>query len=220
MSAAPLFDVTVTHSGREEHVLRLGAEGWKPAREALLLNYVRQAEALGIDVVHVLSDFLLAEDAVRAFEQRKGGALDAKRFPPMRGSAASLAPEEWKALDLLADIIRNVPRALSCLRVRNTLEWLRVERLEHAERDLPALTRLLDEIGGIIARPRLWSRLERRISILRAWEARSSFLSPDARDAEAKRLKLGEWKSLAREARRYIAENRRDAEAWLQRRGG
>jgi len=269
MSAVPLFDVTVTRAGREEHVLRLGEdehvrqddaageptdtvtrkltglvglhlggldldprsvtvtetiytpEARRRERGERLLNYVRQAEALGIDVVNILSDLLLAEDHVRAFEQRTGRAL--KRFVPTQGASALLTPEDWKALAYLAEIIRAVPRALSCWRVLTTLEWLRSARSERAVRDLPPeLTPLLDEIGKKIARPsRWWNReqLEKQREILNVWEARSS-LNRDEREATAVALGLGPlnaWKTLAREARRLIAGNRREHENWVRR---
>lgn len=99
MSAAPLFDVTVHRSGREEITLRLGGDEPEPAvreapepvererftdeervlrlengdpsedptagRDAPILACARKAEALGINVVDLLNEALVAESAVR-----------------------------------------------------------------------------------------------------------------------------------------------------------
>lgn len=334
MSAeAPLFDVTVTRSGREEHVLRLEGEDSAPAEEptaerdapepaplplspavtasepavsardeeealyskmraclsaldpgtaewnATVLRLARRVEALGIGVVNVLNAELIAEHDVLRFE-RSGKTLDWRRFARMpfegthlRGERSAIEEEaqaialeaegpfimlgrneeerlrekeehqeylaarrakleerrkklgeeqavigaEWKALDVLPEIIHRVPRALASWRVRYSLEWLRGLRLMFREEDLPPeLGGLLDVIGQKVAHPKKytrWKASEQERKVLYLWGMRTH-LSRDAREKRAGELGFGSgessgaWESLERVARRYVARSR------------
>jgi len=191
-----------------------GAALETPELDALLLAYVRQAEALGISVVNLLNETLLAEHDVIRFERRTGRPLEVESFMRSRASLARLTAEEWKTLDVLTEIIRNVPRALECWRVRYALRWLRSARLLYAEKDLPLeLKKRLRRIGSAIDKPTKWTRWkesEREQDILAVYALRHR-LGEEARELAAKRLGLRSsentpaWKTLERMALRFKA---------------
>lgn len=256
MSAAPPIDVTVTRSGREEHVLRLGEDAPGPA-EALVGISAEDLHRVAVD----------AELAVRLFEKRRRRVLDLEPFSKLQRfviqanldrnglieipedaleSIPELTPEElealdekaldeiilkspklesvpaitrkeWKALDLLTEIIRNVPLALQCWRVQAALGTLRELYASFPGKALPdELVDLLRRIGTAISKPpkdpehEAASVSERRGAILAAWEERAS-LNAKSREDLAHRLGFvrddmapgGGWASLARLARKY-----------------
>jgi len=254
-AAAPLFDVTVTRSGREEHTLRLD----EPAPAAA----VRIEDLVGTSAEDLLRVAVAAELAVRLFEKRKRRVLDLEPFSklqrfviqasldrnslmeipedsfsltleelealnekaldeiilksPKLESAPAITRKEWMALDLLPEIIRNVPLALQCWRVQAALGTLRELYASFPGKALPdELADLLRRIGTAISKPpkdpehEAASVSERRGAILAAWEARTS-LNRDERENLAARLGYvrepmspgSGWESIARLARKY-----------------
>lgn len=187
-------------------------------RDALILAYARQVEALGIAAEILLSEAAGAEREVLRFERWSGRALDVMRFSLTREGFACLTPEEWKALNVFPEIIRKVPNALGCPRVRLALKWLHASHILFKDKELPhELGELLDDIGKAIASPKKntgWKQSEREKAILFVWRMRKH-LSHDARQKAAKALGLGSnlskkeesdaWNSVERQAKRYEA---------------
>jgi len=204
---------TVHLAGREEHVLRFDKDERAEA-DALLLAYARQAVSLGISDVNLLVEALNAETDVRAFERRSGQSLDWGRFT-LVGDLARMTPDDWKALDVLVDILRGVPNALGCWRVRYALSWLRAKRHLRDEKDLPPeLKKLLRRVGDAVADPkkpgahvRERRAAPRRGAILTTWQYRD-LLAPDARATRAEALGFADWDSLKRQALRYLGDKR------------
>src|ERR1017187_7697176 len=177
----------------EEKAFHFGAPEETPIarREAAILRRVRQTEEqLGINVMDLLSGMVLAEDDVRDFEERRKRTLGGVSFSPP-------TPEGWKALDVLTEIIRNVPQALECRRVLDTLQTLRKmwQLREAMEGSLPPeLEPLLGRIGAaMVDAPKLRSanrrRTSREIEILEVWERRKH-LGADERQKAAEALGL------------------------------
>jgi hypothetical protein len=137
------------------------------------------------------------------------GKLAAGKAERLRGEIA----EGWKALDVLTEIIRNVPHALECRRDRYALAWLRAPRLLREEKDTPReLKALLRRIGAAVADPKKIPRRKptpRQTAILNVW--RLSRYGDLDREEAAKRLGLADWASLERVARRYIAREKEPA---------
>jgi hypothetical protein len=278
MSAVPLFDVTVTRSGREEHLLRLEheREEHEPAvlaealvgisaenlyrlavnAELAVLRFeTREKRALDLEPLFALQRFVIQEnlDAVsmveipedaldsiheltaedwKALTAEGRKALEAlgeeapdetienspkggRKAPYFKlESVPALTPEQWKALDFLAEIIGKVPLALACWRVQAALGTLRELHSSFSGKVLPAkLDVLLRHVGGAVSKPSkdtALAHLERRGAILTAWEARAS-LSPNEREDLAARLGYvrepmspgSGWASIARLARLY-----------------
>lgn len=219
---APPTERSEAHAGRrtiwtdEEKALLFGRPEDTPAarRDAAIQGLTRQAEALGISVVNLINEALLAEIDVRDFERRTGRALEMERFVGVarlmrvmddardceRKTGKPLTSVEelhreiaegWKSLDVLKEIFQNVPRALECWRVRYALEWLRAPRLLREEKGTPReLKALLRRIGAAIADPTKIPRLKpdpRRERIYDAWGGRA-FLGSEAREDAARAL--------------------------------
>jgi hypothetical protein len=183
-------------------------------RGELLRAYRCKAELLGVAEVDLLSEAILTELRVREHERRTGKTLVPMDF--QRTDFSALTTEDWKALEVLVEILTAVPGALGSRRVRYALEWLSAQRLIHEEKDLPAgLRKLLRRIGNAISKPRKLGfyvrgrRTEARSAeILRAYFTARNLgtdgLNSNQRDSLAERVGLRDWATLARMAKRYL----------------
>lgn len=182
----------------QNRALYFGAPEESPIarRDAEILRLARLTEARGINVVAVLCELLMAEDKVRDYEKKTGRTLGRVSFSPP-------TPEDWKALDVLTEIIRKVPEALDCRRVVNMLQVLRKMWLLRGmmEGSLPPEhARLLGRIGAAIADPPKIrfgkpGPTKREMEILEVWERRER-LGPEERQEAAEALGLEGWESV------------------------
>ncbi|GEM_PF-2156295 len=110
MSAAPLFDVTVTRSGREEHVLRLGDD--EPAsaeiEEATAMQSADEA-LVGISAEDLHRVAVDAELEVCSFEEREKRVLDFEPFLALQRFVIQADLDRNSLIEIPEDALESIP---------------------------------------------------------------------------------------------------------------
>jgi hypothetical protein len=169
-----------------------------------LLYFAAQCRALGINATNLLDEAVSAELSVRRFEKENGQSL------PCWDQKEHLNPATFPYVDvrpflMIAEMLKKVPQALTCWRVRDVLLWLRELRMLRRGKSITH-DRLLLRAAIAISDPgkiydqkvEVWRSRAAQLSKIQALidQVKTGRVRGAKRDALARTAGFGSWEIL------------------------